>query len=120
MTLAKHYPRAHLYNVQYEVLVQDNENESTRLIDSCAFEWEDGCVDFHKTRRSVRTASVTQVRPLLDTSSVEGGAMNITLCLCLKPLMTRPGTLRIVFSMTCVSLSAAKAPPGAIVTHGAR
>lgn len=36
---------------------------------ACGLEWDDVCLDFHKTDRSIRTASVTQVRqPIYNTS----------------------------------------------------
>jgi hypothetical protein len=36
----------------------------------CGLEWEEGCLAFHKTKRPVRTASVSQVRQPLYTRSV--------------------------------------------------
>jgi tetratricopeptide (TPR) repeat protein len=48
--------------VQYEDLVADVENETRRILDYCELPWEDACLDFHKTRRAVNTASSEQVR----------------------------------------------------------
>jgi tetratricopeptide (TPR) repeat protein len=56
--------------VQYETLVADLEGESRRLIDFLGLEWESQCLEFHKTKRSVSTASVWQVRQPLYSSSV--------------------------------------------------
>jgi hypothetical protein len=36
----------------------------------CGLEWEPACLAFHKTKRPVRTASVTQVRQPVYTRSV--------------------------------------------------
>jgi len=57
--------------VQYEDIVADQEGQARRLIDYCGLEWNDACIDFHKTKRSVSTASITQVRQPIYGSSVE-------------------------------------------------
>ena len=62
-------PDGAMLEVQYEELVNDHEPQARRLIDYCGLEWDDVCLDFHKTDRSIRTASVTQVRqPIYNTS----------------------------------------------------
>src|SRR5712671_5902323 len=48
--------------VQHEDLVDDLEGSVRRLLDYCELEFEPACVEFHKTERSVRTASSEQVR----------------------------------------------------------
>jgi tetratricopeptide (TPR) repeat protein len=48
--------------VQHEDLVGDLEGNVRRLLDYCELEFEPACVEFHKTERSVRTASSEQVR----------------------------------------------------------
>jgi tetratricopeptide (TPR) repeat protein len=64
-------PIGSFLEIQYEDLVQDTEGESRRLIEYCGLEWNDACLDFHKNDRSVRTASVTQVRQPIYRSSME-------------------------------------------------
>jgi len=64
-------PEGSFYEVQYEELVADNENQAHALIDYCGLEWNDACLDFHKTKRIVRTASITQVRQPIYNTSVE-------------------------------------------------
>lgn len=55
--------------VDYESVVDDLEGQARRLIDFIGLSWNDACLDFHKTRRVVRTASVAQVRqPIYATS----------------------------------------------------
>lgn len=56
--------------VQYEEVVTDQEAQVRRLLEFCELPWEDACMDFHKTRRAVRTASSEQVRQPVYTSSV--------------------------------------------------
>jgi tetratricopeptide (TPR) repeat protein len=53
---------ATIHEVAYEETVDDLESVARRLIAACALEWEPSCLDYHKTKRPVRTASVTQVR----------------------------------------------------------
>jgi len=55
--------------VDYEETVADLEGVARRLIAWCGLEWEPACLEFHRTKRPVRTASVVQVRqPLYGTS----------------------------------------------------
>jgi tetratricopeptide (TPR) repeat protein len=64
-------PNDAVLDVQYEDLVSEPEAQVRRLIAYCGLEWDDACLDFHKTDRSVRTASVAQVRRPIYRSSME-------------------------------------------------
>lgn len=64
-------PAGAFHEVEYEALVADTETEARRLIAYCGLPWEEACLEFHKTERAVRTASVTQVRQPIYQSSVE-------------------------------------------------
>jgi len=55
-------PRGVITDVHYEDLVDDIEGEGRRVLSHCGLEWEDACRDFHDTERTVRTASLMQVR----------------------------------------------------------
>ena len=57
--------------VQYEEVVADLENQVKRLLDYCGLEFEPGCLDFHRTERSVRTPSSEQVRQPIYTSGLD-------------------------------------------------
>jgi hypothetical protein len=49
--------------------VADTEKEARRLIEFLGLPWDPKCVDFHKSDRPVKTASVAQVRrPIYKTS----------------------------------------------------
>jgi tetratricopeptide (TPR) repeat protein len=48
--------------VQHEDVVDDLEGNVRRILDFCGLDFEPGCVEFHKTERSIRTASSEQVR----------------------------------------------------------
>ena len=63
-------PEHAFLDVEYETLVSEFEPQAKRLINWCDLPWDDACLAFHKTKRSVRTASVTQVRQPIYTSSV--------------------------------------------------
>ena len=57
-------------HIQYEDLVRDPETHIRRLLDACGLPFEEACLAFHRTRRSVRTASAEQVRQPIYTSAV--------------------------------------------------
>ena len=57
-------------DVRYEDLVRDLEGHARRMIAFLGLEWESGCLEFHKTRRVVRTASQLQVREPIHALSV--------------------------------------------------
>jgi tetratricopeptide (TPR) repeat protein len=63
-------PRDALLHVPYERLVMDTEAWSRRMVDFVGLEWDARCLDFHRTERSVVTASRWQVRQAMSTSSV--------------------------------------------------
>ena len=64
-------PKESFLEVQYEDIVADMEGQARRLIDWCGLEWSSSCLAFHENKRSIRTASVTQVRQPIYNSSVE-------------------------------------------------
>ncbi len=59
-----------IHEVDYEDTVADIEGVSRRLLTACGLDWEPGCVEFHRTRRPIRTASVVQVRQPVYRQSV--------------------------------------------------
>jgi hypothetical protein len=48
--------------IHHEDLVDDLGGNVRRLLDFCGLEFEPRCIEFHRTERSVRTASSEQVR----------------------------------------------------------
>lgn len=54
----------------YEALVDSLESESRALVDFCGLDWNDRCLAFHRTERSVHTASGWQVRQPVYRRSV--------------------------------------------------
>ena len=57
--------------VQHEDVVADLEGQVRRILEHCNLPFEQACVDFHKTKRAVRTASSEQVRQPINTSGLE-------------------------------------------------
>ncbi|HJN09010.1 MAG TPA: sulfotransferase [Pirellulaceae bacterium] len=58
-----------MLDVDYESLVDNQEEISRTLVEFCGLEWNPECLEFHKTEHDVRTASVGQVRqPIYSTS----------------------------------------------------
>jgi len=55
------YP-GEIYDIQYENIVNNQEDESRKLIEYCGLDWEDSCLKFYENKRSVNTASSEQVR----------------------------------------------------------
>jgi tetratricopeptide (TPR) repeat protein len=58
-------------DLDYEKLTENQETETRRLLEYCGLPWEDACLDFHRTKRAVRTASSGQVREKIYTGSSE-------------------------------------------------
>ena len=59
-----------ILDVPYADMVDDLEAHARRMLDFCGLEWEPACLDFHKTERTVRTASLAQVRQPLYKKAV--------------------------------------------------
>ena len=57
--------------VQHEEVVDNLEREVRRLLDFCGLPFEEGCVQYHRTERSVHTPSAEQVRQPINRSGLE-------------------------------------------------
>lgn len=58
-----------VYDLNYEALTENQEQETRRLLEYCGLPWEEQCLEFHKTKRTVRTPSGKQVRKKMYTGS---------------------------------------------------
>lgn len=63
-------PRDVMLEVSYEELVDNQEQVSRQVLTYCGLEWSEACLQFHKTERSVRTASQYQVKQPMNKRSV--------------------------------------------------
>ncbi|MFM2112194.1 MAG: hypothetical protein RLZZ271_854 [Pseudomonadota bacterium] len=63
-------PPGAMLEVQYEELVKNQEQMTRQVLAYCGLEWNDACLQFHKTERSIRTASQFQVKQPMNMRSV--------------------------------------------------
>lgn len=59
-----------VHEVEYESFVSNQEAETRKLLDHCGLDWDPRCLEFHLTKRPVRTGSDIQVRRPLSANSV--------------------------------------------------
>ena len=59
-----------VHELSYERLTASFEAESRRLLDLCGLDWDERCLEFHRTERAVHTASGWQVRQPVYRRSV--------------------------------------------------
>lgn len=59
-----------IYNLDYETLTREQEQQTRQLLDYCELDWDPACLEFHNNSRTVHTASAHQVtRPMYQGSS---------------------------------------------------
>ncbi len=63
-------PAESFYEISYEKLVANQEEESRKLVEFCGLEWQDACLQFYKNKEGVTTASLAQVRQPIYKSAV--------------------------------------------------
>jgi tetratricopeptide (TPR) repeat protein len=74
LELMEHWDRVldgRILRVYHEDVVDDLEGNVRRMLEFCGLDFEPQCVEFHKTRRSVRTASSEQVRRPLNREGLD-------------------------------------------------
>jgi len=58
-----------IFNISYEKLISNNEEEIKKLIKYCELDWEENCLSFHKNKTPIKTMSTAQARnPIYKTS----------------------------------------------------
>ncbi len=60
-----------ILDLKYEALINNQEPETKKLLKYCGLEWQDTCLEFYKTKRSINTASSEQVRQPMYTGSID-------------------------------------------------
>lgn len=63
-------PAGVMYELDYEDLTANQEEETRKLLDACGLDWDERCLQFNQVNNRVRTASVTQVRRAMYRDSV--------------------------------------------------
>ena len=64
------FPRK-IYDICYEDLTTNQEEETRKLLKYCELEWDDNCLNFHNNKRAVKTTSSLQVRKKMYQGSSE-------------------------------------------------
>ena len=64
------YPNQ-IYDLCYEDLTNNQEEETQKLLKYCELEWDENCLIFHKNKRAVKTASSLKVREKMYQGSSE-------------------------------------------------
>jgi len=64
-------PQNAIFNVPYEEMVENHEMLSKQLIDYIGLSWDTNCLNFYENNRTVKTASLTQVRKPIYKTSVQ-------------------------------------------------
>jgi tetratricopeptide (TPR) repeat protein len=73
-----------IYDMCYEDLTTDQEEETRKLLQYCELDWDENCLSFHKNKRAIETASSIQVREKMYQGSSEAWKKHETY---LKPLV---------------------------------
>ena len=60
-----------IYDVNYEKLTNNQNDETRKLLQYCDLAWDDNCLNFNTNKRPVRTASALQVREKMYQGSSE-------------------------------------------------
>ena len=58
-----------IYDLKYENLVKNTEQEIKKLLQFCSLDWDENCLKHHKNKRVIKTISFNQARrPIYNTS----------------------------------------------------
>ncbi|MEG3620228.1 sulfotransferase [Magnetovibrio sp. PR-2] len=60
-----------VYHVDYEDLIDNQDTCSRALVSHIGLDWDDACLQFYKSNRTVKTASLSQVRQPIYKDSVQ-------------------------------------------------
>jgi tetratricopeptide (TPR) repeat protein len=72
--LMAHFDRVlpgRILRVQHEEVVEDLAGNVRRILEFCGLEFEPGCIEFHKTERTVHSASSEQVRKPINRDGID-------------------------------------------------
>ena len=60
-----------IYDISYEDLTANQEQETKKLLRYCELDWDENCMNFHANKRAVKTASSLQVKEKMYQGSSE-------------------------------------------------
>lgn len=64
----KEFP-GRIHDLNYELLTENQEQQTRALLDYCGLDWEEQCLEFYKSAHNVKTLSSQQVRKGMYTGS---------------------------------------------------
>jgi len=82
-------PPTRFIDIHYEAVVDDLPQQARRLTDWLGLPWDENCLRFHETKRVIRTASLSQVRQPIYTTSKDRWRRHAPF---LAPLLAELGT----------------------------
>jgi tetratricopeptide (TPR) repeat protein len=59
-----------IYDLVYEHLTRDQENETKKLLKFCELSWDENCLKHHENKKSIKTVSFGQARKPIYKSSI--------------------------------------------------
>ena len=74
LRLMEHWNRIagdRILNIDYDGTVNATEVTARKLIEFCGLEWDEKCLEFYKSKRDIRTASLWQARQPIYKTSLE-------------------------------------------------
>ena len=64
----KKFPKF-IHDIEYSELVENPKSEIQKLLNFCELDWDENCLNHHKNKRAIKTASSTQARqPIYKTA----------------------------------------------------
>ena len=59
-----------IYNLNYEKLINNQKEETEKLLNFCELDWEEDCLNFNKKDNPIKTISITQARKAIYKTSL--------------------------------------------------
>ena len=59
-----------IYNLNYEKLINNQKEETEKLLNFCELDWEEDCLNFNKKANPIKTISITQARKAIYKTSL--------------------------------------------------
>ena len=66
----KKFPKF-IYDINYSNLVENPKPEIEKLLNFCELNWDENCLNHHKNKRAIKTASSTQARKPIYKSAIK-------------------------------------------------
>ena len=60
----------YIYDINYESLINDQKDETKKLLSFCEIEWEEKCLNFYENVLPIKSASLYQTRRPIYKSSI--------------------------------------------------